>query len=184
MEKAIVITGENIEKIMGEVKTKLAKMAMVSEEKGEEKKENIANIANNAGKPEKERKRKDRKLDFNRKNVLKAIKGSGGIINSIRKNFLVAWHTMDDFIKQDEELLQAVKNEKEGLKDLCENVLVTKIIKGDDWAVRYYLATQCKDRGYVERQESEQVGQSALIEKMREDNIMLLKLIQENATDK
>jgi len=180
MPKKPIQSGNWKEATKEEVRAEIKKVARVSD-KAKKKIGNVGNVVNTEQKPKKERKRKVRLLDLNRDNVLKAIIGSGGLINPIRKNFGVAWNTMDDFIKQDQELLQAMNNERQGMKDLAENILYSKMIKGDDWAVRYFLATQCKDRGYVERQESDNVAISALVEKLQKDNETLLKIIHENA---
>jgi hypothetical protein len=39
------------------------------------------------------------------------------------------------------------------MKDNAESALYSAVLGGEAWAVCFYLKTQAKDRGYVERQE-------------------------------
>ena len=48
-----------------------------------------------------------------------------------------------------------MKEQRETMLDLTEGVLFTKIMAGEPWAVCFFLKTQAKDRGYVERVEHE-----------------------------
>lgn len=123
------------------------------------------------------RKLSNRKLDFNRGVVLKAIKRSGGFISSVAKNFDVSWATMNAFINNDKELLLAITNEKQVLLDIAENALIRKIMEGQDWAVKYYLSTQGKRRGYTTRFENETIGDNAIIELLQKQIKELTNII-------
>ena len=48
---------------------------------------------------------------------------------------------------------QAIIDEKDSLKDMAENELLRQIRDGNTTATIFFLKTQAKDRGYVERQE-------------------------------
>ena len=48
---------------------------------------------------------------------------------------------------------QTLEDVREKRHDTVELALMTKIDKGDTTAIIFYLKTQCKSRGYVERQE-------------------------------
>ena len=50
-------------------------------------------------------------------------------------------------------LREALQDERGGTGDLAELKLIQAIQAGDPWAIQFYLKTQCKDRGYVERVE-------------------------------
>ena len=59
--------------------------------------------------------------------------------------------------------LQAVAKEcRESMKDNAESALYSAVLSGEAWAVCFYLKTQAKDRGYVERQEIQNVGDDEL----------------------
>jgi|SRR5215468_6373637 len=50
--------------------------------------------------------------------------------------------------------LRAVLAEcREAMKDSAESVLYNSVLKGEAWAVCFYLKCQAKDRGYVEKTE-------------------------------
>lgn len=61
----------------------------------------------------------------------------------------IAWYVAENPVL--EELLAAIKGE---MGDLAESRLFSAVHKGETWAVKYYLSTQCRDRGYVTRQET------------------------------
>ena len=48
---------------------------------------------------------------------------------------------------------QAVEEEREALKDTVENKLIDEIEAGNMTGIIFYLKTQAKDRGYIERHE-------------------------------
>lgn len=50
-------------------------------------------------------------------------------------------------------LQQARDDAREALIDMAESSLFTQIEQGEGWAVCFFLKTQAKDRGYVERSE-------------------------------
>ena len=84
---------------------------------------------------------------------IEAIKGSGGIISTIAKRVGCEWHTAKKYIEQYSTVKQAYINETEAVTDMAEIALINSIKNSDAWAVKYYLSTKGKDRGYVERQE-------------------------------
>jgi hypothetical protein len=84
---------------------------------------------------------------------IKAIPGTGGIIGKIADRVGCDWHTAKKYIFKHPTITQAYTNEKERIKDTAETKLIEQIEDGQMWAIKYYLSTQGKDRGYVERQE-------------------------------
>lgn len=50
-------------------------------------------------------------------------------------------------------LQQVLVDAREAMKDTAELSLYNRILAGDGWAVCFYLKTQARDRGYVERTE-------------------------------
>lgn len=71
-------------------------------------------------------------------------------IGMSRETFYKAFRNDEWFCKEVEEI-------REGIKDDVESILMKKIFKEEDTtAILFYLKTQCKDRGYIERQQIEQ----------------------------
>ena len=56
---------------------------------------------------------------------------------------------------KDEEFENEFIEIKEGLKDYAESKLVAQVKSGNMTAIIYYLKTQAKDRGYVEKSETD-----------------------------
>lgn len=83
----------------------------------------------------------------------KAIPGSGGIISTIAKRVGCEWNTAKSYIDKHPSVKQAYDDEREQVTDMAETALIKAIQGGDMWAVKYYLSTVGKHRGYVERQE-------------------------------
>ena len=90
--------------------------------------------------------------DFQISELKKAIEGSGGIISSIAQKLKCDWHTADTKIKE-AGLSDMVADEKESLLDLAESKLIQNIQDQDTTSIIFYLKTQGKKRGYVERSE-------------------------------
>lgn len=61
--------------------------------------------------------------------------------------------TVENYVKRYDDVRDAVLDAREGMKDIAEDSLHKKVEEGEAWAVCFYLKTQAKDRGYVERQE-------------------------------
>ena len=62
----------------------------------------------------------------------------------------------------------------ESLKDQIENKLIEKALDGDKACLIFFCKTKMKDRGYVEKQEIEQVGEGVKIEVKISDEIKKL----------
>ena len=82
-----------------------------------------------------------------------AIPDSGGFITSIAKRVGCTRQTVYNGMARYPTVKQAVADEKDQLKDMVENELLRQIKDGNTTAAIFYLKTQAKDRGYVERQE-------------------------------
>lgn len=68
---------------------------------------------------------------------------------------------------------QAIQEGKNRILDLAENKLATKINEGDTTSLIFFLKTQGKSRGYVERSEHDHTtkGESLNVAKMSKDDI-------------
>jgi len=90
---------------------------------------------------------------FTAAQFIEAIKDSGGIVTTIAQRVGCAWHTAKKYITNHPTVAQAWQDEREKLKDVAEVQLVKQVNNGEQWAVKYYLSTQAKDRGYTQRTE-------------------------------
>lgn len=97
-----------------------------------------------------------RKLSKNK--CLKAIEGTGGIIQKVVDRLGVSRVAYWEFEKKYPELKQAREMEKEKQVDMSEHQLFKANRNGEKWAVNKILSTLGKNRGYVEKQEIENSG--------------------------
>lgn len=86
--------------------------------------------------------------------AIKAIKDSKGIIHVVaarlgctRRN---VYYLRDKFST----VKEALEDERESVKDFAESKLFQQMDKDNITAIIFYLKTQAKDRGYIERQEN------------------------------
>ena len=90
---------------------------------------------------------------MDQKDIIEAIKYSGGIMSNIARRLGVNWHTADTWVKQYDETKQALQDESEAILDLAESTLFRSIKDGNSQDAKWLLSTKGKNRGYNERQE-------------------------------
>jgi hypothetical protein len=102
-----------------------------------------------------EQKKPDRTLQdfthlkkFTSQQFLKAINGSGGIKTTIARRLKCSRPPVDSYLNKNQELYDAWLDEKESMLDMCESGLIALAEKNDLGAIKYFLSTQAKDRGY------------------------------------
>ncbi len=78
-----------------------------------------------------------------------------GNVAGAAKTFAVHRSSLQELIGKTPALQQVLRDAREGMKDHAESALYNAVIAGEAWAVCFFLKTQGKDRGYVERQEVE-----------------------------
>lgn len=83
------------------------------------------------------------------KQVRDALRKSGGILSVAAQNLNICRKTMQRYIARHPEL-EAVRDEcVESITDLAESKLISAIQKEHPWALRFWLMTRAKHRGYV-----------------------------------
>lgn len=82
-----------------------------------------------------------------------AIPGTGGIITSIAKKVGCTWNTAKKYITNHPTVAQAYSNEENSVLDMAEVEMIKAMQDGELSALKFYLKTKGKKRGYVERQE-------------------------------
>lgn len=93
------------------------------------------------------------KNGYTAEQVIKAIKDSKGFVTTIAKRLGCERPYVYVLLKKFATAKQALEAERESVKDFAENALYKQINEGNTTAIIFYLKTQAKDRGYVERQE-------------------------------
>ena len=87
------------------------------------------------------------------KDAIIAIKEANGFITHAASKLGTSRTTLHAMINQHAKLREAVEDAREAMKDFAENKLFSNIKEGKETSLIFYLKTQAKDRGYIERQE-------------------------------
>ena len=85
--------------------------------------------------------------------VQRAIVKSKGLLSFASQLLGCNRSTIYDYLEKWPDLKQTVADQREGLVDIAESRLLGNIDKGDTTAIIFFLKTQGRARGYVERQE-------------------------------
>ncbi len=80
--------------------------------------------------------------------VLRKTKGTKG---PAAATLGCTWQTVDNYAKRHPTIQKVIDEEREGMTDVAELSLYRAVQGGEAWAVCFYLKTQGKKRGYVER---------------------------------
>ena len=83
----------------------------------------------------------------------KAAIGSGGILAQIAKKCQVERQTVYNFLAKHPELQSELDAAREATVDMAEAALITKVNEKDMGAIKFFLNTMGKKRGYIEAQE-------------------------------
>lgn len=92
------------------------------------------------------------KLDI--KTLEAQIIAMSGNISAVARNFGVHRHTIQARIDKHKDLKRLLDDTRETMLDNAESQLYTKVLAGDTAALIFFLKTQGKRRGYVERKET------------------------------
>jgi hypothetical protein len=80
---------------------------------------------------------------------------------AVARHFGVTRQAVNKLVGSRADLRDACRDARESMKDEAESSLYKAVKSGESWAVCFFLKTQAKDRGYVERQELEHSGETA-----------------------
>ena len=110
---------------------------------------------------------------------LKVFKKALGNISVACNNFDIERTTFYDWYNNDPDFRAKADAVKEIRKDFIESALDKRIQEGDTTAIIFAAKTQCKDRGYVEKQEVEQKTNVALtLDEQKAEIRELIKQLQ------
>jgi deoxycytidine triphosphate deaminase len=90
--------------------------------------------------------------------IKKALIKNKGLIAPSARNLGISRQALDKRVKKNKVLKEIRRQAREELKDFGESILIKLMQQEDFRAVKYFLATQAKDRGYVERQETKELS--------------------------
>jgi hypothetical protein len=89
----------------------------------------------------------------NKEAVRNAIVKSRGLLSFAAQFLGCERATVYSYLEKWPDLKQVVADQREGLIDVAESRLLGNIDRGDTTAIIFFLKTQGRNRGYVERQE-------------------------------
>lgn len=85
--------------------------------------------------------------------VLPLIEQYKGNVAAIARKFGVARGTILNRCKESPTLMQALEDARETMLDNAESMLYNKVLEGSTVELLFFLKTQGRSRGYIERQE-------------------------------
>lgn len=101
--------------------------------------------------PDKQEQKPNEQYDVDR--MAKLILFHHGNITAVARSLKCSRQTIHNYAAKYPPIAEAIQDARDEILDLAESKLV-KAIRGDHaWAICFYLKTQGKERGYVERQE-------------------------------
>lgn len=85
--------------------------------------------------------------------IIRAVKETKGLLTAAASRAGVSYVTIFRYSKDFPSVAQAITEAREGMKDYAESKLYEAIKEDNLTAIIFYLKTQAKDRGYIERAE-------------------------------
>ena len=95
--------------------------------------------------------------------VLAAIPGSKGLILNIEQKLYCTRAAVEKVIAENKDVAQELRDEQEREKDEVINALIEDAKAGDKAARELFLKSQAKDRGYGEKQETNNTTNQTLV---------------------
>ena len=87
--------------------------------------------------------------------VIQAVRETKGMLTVAAKRIGCHPETIYRYVREYPTVAAAVKEARESVTDMAELALYKAIQDGEGWAVCFYLKTQGKGRGYIEKQQIE-----------------------------
>jgi len=99
-----------------------------------------------------------RKREETAKRIIQALKETSGLLTMAAAKSGIGYRTVCRYVAEYPSVKEAAQDAKEAMLDFAEGKLYSKIKDGDNTAIIFYLKTQGKARGYIEKQELEHSG--------------------------
>jgi hypothetical protein len=90
---------------------------------------------------------------YTQEQMIKALEESKGLIAPAARALGCSRDTIRSYLEEYTAVARAKLDQQEAVKDMAENALYAAILRGEAWAICFYLKCMAKDRGYVERAE-------------------------------
>lgn len=94
--------------------------------------------------------------------MIEALRRSKGMVSVAARLLGCDRQTVYSAMQRHPEIGEVVAGERELLIDTAELKLVDSITKGQPWAISFYLKTQGRHRGYIEKREVDLDGRLTL----------------------
>lgn len=95
--------------------------------------------------------------------VASQIEALHGNVSAVARDLGVSRPTLYAFIQRHPTLQSALREAREAMLDNAESALYRAVLAGKAWAVCFFLKTQGKGRGYIERAEVAGVPTAPLV---------------------
>ncbi len=86
--------------------------------------------------------------------AIEAVRETKGFVTTIAKRLGITRQYVYKLADKFPTVKAAIEEEREGVKDFAEGKLLEQINAGNVTAIIFYLKTQAKSRGYIERMET------------------------------
>ena len=103
------------------------------------------------------------KTDTKKRLMIDAMEKALGIVTSACKSVGISRETHYRWLREDKDYKDAISDIRDIAIDFAESSLHRQIKDGNTAATIFYLKTQGKKRGYIEKQEIENTGQPNII---------------------
>lgn len=99
-----------------------------------------------------------KKREHTAERIIEAIRKSQGLLTLASKSSGIGYRTIVQYVADFPSVKEAAIEARERMIDFAESKLYQNIKSGDNTAIIFYLKTQAKHRGYIERAEVSGIG--------------------------
>ena len=90
---------------------------------------------------------------YTQEQVIEALEQSKGLIAPAARALGCSSDTIRTYLEEYTAVAQAKLDQREAVTDMAENALYAAILRGEAWAICFYLKCMARDRGYIEKAE-------------------------------
>ena len=119
-------------------------------------------------------------IDNYKKQMIEALKQSNGVVTTAIQSVKMHRSTFYNWMKEDEDFKQEVDDIRESALDFVESKMFERIENGSDTMIIFFLKTQGKKRGYIERTQLDVHNTAPDFSGLTTDDI--INLLNENDT--
>jgi len=94
------------------------------------------------------------KLKLTKQKIIEAIPKTHGVKKYLAERLGVSRMTIHRYFEKYSDLEQETQEYLDSVSDVAEHHLIEAVRVGSSWAVRYWLSTRGKHRGYTTKQEA------------------------------